>query len=171
MFRQSRSDKVKETAVNASELALLLAQDKRFRKRLLSAIQHGSEVGRRARRETGVMASVRRLAADQSLRAELRGARDDLQQAYGRVEQKRRTRYRLRTLVLGVGLASLAVPQIRARVAALVNGSGSGESTVPPRRLDDLTKEELYRRAQDAEISGRADMSKDELIAALRAKS
>ncbi|HEY7207184.1 MAG TPA: hypothetical protein VH416_03000, partial [Gaiellaceae bacterium] len=66
VFRQSRSDKVKETAVNASELALLLAQDKRFRKRLLSAIQHGSEVGRRARRETGVMASVRRLAADQS---------------------------------------------------------------------------------------------------------
>ena len=34
--------------------------------------------------------------------------------------------------------------------------------------LTDLTKEELYQRAQDAEIAGRSQMSKNELIAALK---
>jgi hypothetical protein len=36
-------------------------------------------------------------------------------------------------------------------------------------RLAELTKEQLYRRAQDAGIQGRGHMSKDELIAALNA--
>ena len=34
--------------------------------------------------------------------------------------------------------------------------------------LDNLTKDELYQRAQAAEIAGRSGMSKDELIRALR---
>ena len=34
--------------------------------------------------------------------------------------------------------------------------------------LDDLTKEELYQRAQEADVPGRGHMSKDELIAALK---
>jgi DNA end-binding protein Ku len=34
--------------------------------------------------------------------------------------------------------------------------------------LEELTKEELYHRAQAADIPGRSEMSKDELIAALR---
>lgn len=33
---------------------------------------------------------------------------------------------------------------------------------------EEWTKEELYDRAQELEIEGRSDMSKDELIAALR---
>ena|SRR5437588_193913 len=37
-----------------------------------------------------------------------------------------------------------------------------------PRALDSLTKEELYHRAQKAEISGRSEMTKDQLIDALR---
>ena len=37
--------------------------------------------------------------------------------------------------------------------------------------LVDLTKEELYQRAQDLDISGRSDMSKDELIDAIRSAS
>ena len=35
-------------------------------------------------------------------------------------------------------------------------------------RLDDLTKEELYHRAQEADIPGRGHMSKDDLINALK---
>jgi len=35
-------------------------------------------------------------------------------------------------------------------------------------QLADLTKEELYHRAQEADIQGRGHMSKDELIAALK---
>jgi hypothetical protein len=34
--------------------------------------------------------------------------------------------------------------------------------------LADLTKEELYQRAQEADIQGRGHMSKDELITALK---
>jgi len=33
-----------------------------------------------------------------------------------------------------------------------------------------LTRDELYERAQEAEIPGRSEMSKDELVEALRAK-
>ncbi|MET0661753.1 MAG: hypothetical protein ABWZ42_01350 [Ilumatobacteraceae bacterium] len=38
-----------------------------------------------------------------------------------------------------------------------------------PARLEDLTKAELYERAQDRDIAGRATMSKPQLIKALRA--
>lgn len=37
--------------------------------------------------------------------------------------------------------------------------------------LEDLTKDELYARAQKAHIPGRSDMTKDELIKALRSAS
>lgn len=37
--------------------------------------------------------------------------------------------------------------------------------------LEDLTKDELYARAQKADIPGRSDMTKDELIKALRSAS
>jgi hemerythrin superfamily protein len=37
--------------------------------------------------------------------------------------------------------------------------------------LVDLTKEELYAKAQELDISGRSDMSKDELVDAIRAAS
>lgn len=42
------------------------------------------------------------------------------------------------------------------------------EGDAPPQGLDALTKEELYERAQEADIAGRSEMSKDELIEALR---
>ena len=37
--------------------------------------------------------------------------------------------------------------------------------------LEDLTKDELYARAQKADIPGRSEMTKDELINALRSAS
>jgi hypothetical protein len=60
---------------------------------------------------------------------------------------------------LGVALAHLA-PRIRAR-----RGDQAGEE----QGLHDLTRDELYERAQAADIQGRSGMSKDELIEALRA--
>jgi hypothetical protein len=35
---------------------------------------------------------------------------------------------------------------------------------------EDWTKEDLYKRAQELDIDGRSDMSKDELISALRSQ-
>ena len=34
--------------------------------------------------------------------------------------------------------------------------------------LDELTKDQLYRRAQKADIAGRSEMTKDELVLALK---
>jgi hypothetical protein len=59
----------------------------------------------------------------------------------------------------------------RAELQGLASSNGQGTGKQRPRALDDLTKEELYARAQDAEVPGRSDMSKEELIAALRSRS
>jgi hypothetical protein len=102
------------------------------------------------------------------------------------VEAKRRSR-RLRTLGLLAGLASLtAVPQVRARLSPLLAKAPTSRddllqlkdklpgttaaSAEPAQPLEELTKEDLYARAQAADVTGRSDMSKEELIAALRAR-
>ncbi|TMM34702.1 MAG: hypothetical protein E6F93_02695 [Actinobacteria bacterium] len=41
----------------------------------------------------------------------------------------------------------------------------------PTNPLEDLTREELYERAQAADIPGRSEMSKQQLVDALRVKS
>ena len=147
--------------MNASELALELARDRRFRKRLLSALEHSSAAHRRVPRRPGLIATVQRLASDRALQGELRKAREDLTQAYARLDAKRRG-HGVRTAALLLGAASAsAAPVLRKRLS---RPSGA------PRNLEELTKDELYARAQAAEIPGRSEMSKDQLVAALRAK-
>jgi hypothetical protein len=77
-------------------------------------------------------------------------------------------------------VASRAVPWVVSKTRpALETGkekAARARAAVPtPRRnepaLDELTKEELYERAQAADIEGRSTMSKDELIRALKARS
>jgi hypothetical protein len=185
MKRRIRIEKLKANALVAFELALQLAQDQEFRKRLSSALEHSKEVRRRASPGRGIAGTARRLAADQALQAELREVRRDLQQAYALADAKRRGA-RLRRITPLAALASLAaVPEVRQRFAALLetasrNGQHlqdiataaiSGKDNGRPSTLEDLTKEELYARAQEAEIAGRSDMSKEELVAALRTMS
>lgn len=188
MSRQSKTDKLKKGAISASALAAHLAQDRRFRERMISALQHGTEAGRRTRRQLGLSGAARRFAADQALHAELKAARRDLERAYARLEAKRRSG-RMRKLFLVAAAGTLAaVPRVRKTVksaatkapegaGAVRDAAGSLGSYVPgrdparPGSLEDLTKDELYARAQDADIPGRSEMSKDQLIAALRSKS
>jgi hypothetical protein len=160
MFRRSRTERVKQSAVNVSELALELARDRRFKKRLLSALDHGTAARRRVPRRPGIVETVQRLASDRALRGELRKAREDLTQAYARLDTKRRS-HRLRTAAVLAGIASAGLPVLKRRLS---------RPTSAPRDLDDLTKDELYARAQAAEIPGRSDMSKEQLVAALRAR-
>jgi hypothetical protein len=169
----------------AFELALELAQDQEFRKRLGSALEHSKEARRRARPGRGITGAARRLAADQALQAELREARKDLQQAYAVVDAKRRGGGLRRITPLAALAALAAVPQVRERISALMaNAARNRENleriasaTIPgrgngrPSTLEALTKEELYARAQEADIPGRSEMSKEELVAALRAKT
>ena len=185
MLGRSRSAKLRKNAIDASELARQLAQDRKFRKRLSSAIGHGVKARRRARRELGVAGTIRRLASDERLLRELRSARDDLQQANRRI--RRRRSHKLRNAALLGSLAGLAaVPQVRQRVTAAVSDEkvrrdamdrlkNLRSSYVPDRggrsgSLKDLSRDELYARAQEADIPGRSEMSKDELVEALRAK-
>lgn len=185
MFGKSKMEKAKEQTRSGSALAKELARDRRFRKSVTLALVHGSRARRLARRRAGLGGTVRTLAADQALRAELKRTRNELQRAYDRLEKKRR-RNRVRTILLVVGAASLAARRdVRNRVSTSIPSfSGQRESfgsttptatSVAPEpapsdaALEDLTKEELYARAQDAKIPGRSEMSKEQLIEALRA--
>jgi hypothetical protein len=192
MFRRSRKDKVMDSATSLSELATKLAGDKKFRKQVRSAVEHGSAVRARTRGSRGVGDAARRFMNDQALQAELRRTRDELENAYSRLGAvQRRGRARRVMLVLGAASAA-AIPQVRSRVRAVVSGAPGGAERVKdfagrardsaagampssgsssPRSLEDLTKEELYARAQEAEIPGRSEMSKEQLITALRAHS
>jgi hypothetical protein len=186
MLRRSKLDTVKGHAGTASELALQLAQDKKFRKQLLSAASHGAAAAQRTRRGFGLLGAITRLATDEKLASELKSARAELQDAYSRLETRRRT-HKSRNLLLLVAAASVAgLPKLRQAAAPvfrktaahrtrLLNAVGrtaeSADAGARPHDLDDLTKDELYQRAQEADIPGRSEMSKDELIAALRRQS
>jgi uncharacterized membrane protein len=91
-------------AATMSELAGQLARDKKFRKHLAGAANHGSRANQLARRQVGSLSLVRRLASDAELRAELQQMAADLEAARRRL-QDTRTRHRLRNTLLVAGLA------------------------------------------------------------------
>jgi hypothetical protein len=166
MFRRSKIEAVKGRAADASAVALQLAQDKKFRKQVISAASHGSAAARRTRRSLGLLGAATRLATDKKLAAELKSARADLQRAYGRLGARapRKRSHKLRNSLVLVAAASVAgVPKIR---EAVISAFKKGRTS--PGNLDDLTKEQLYERAQQADFPGSAGMTKDELVAALR---
>jgi len=69
----------------------------------------------------------------------------------------------MKRLVLGAGTAILLA--VLWRPLSQLVGWARSKAAAP---LDELTKDELYRQAQDADIPGRSEMSKDELVRALR---
>jgi hypothetical protein len=80
------------------------------------------------------------------------------------------------TVVAGF-VASRLAPWAVGRVKPLVDAGRTrmrrrptGEGRRDDRSLEELTKEELYERAQAADIEGRSTMSKDELVRALKAR-
>jgi hypothetical protein len=81
------------------------------------------------------------------------------------------------TVVAGF-VATRVAPWVVGRVRPLIEAGGTRmrrrqapASRGDNRPLEELTKEELYERAQAAEIEGRSTMSKDELVRALKARS
>jgi uncharacterized membrane protein len=100
------------------DLASALAQDKKFRKQLLSAAGHGASARERAYPRRGVIAAGTRLATDEELRDELREMVENLQQAWRRVEKKRSHKLRNTIFVLGIGGIVAGVPQVRRFVMA-----------------------------------------------------
>ncbi|MEE4350246.1 MAG: Rho termination factor N-terminal domain-containing protein [Pacificimonas sp.] len=54
------------------------------------------------------------------------------------------------------------------KAARIANAKASGDVDQDSRPYEERTKEELYDQAQEVGIEGRSDMTKDELIEALR---
>ncbi len=54
------------------------------------------------------------------------------------------------------------------KAARIANTEKSGEKGGKAEKYEERTKEELYEKASEIGIEGRSDMSKDELIEALR---
>lgn len=52
--------------------------------------------------------------------------------------------------------------------ARIANAQAKGNVDHDSRKLEDRTKDELYEQAQEIGIEGRSDMSKDELVDAIR---
>jgi uncharacterized membrane protein len=129
MFGRSKTQAVKEGAASGTDLAVSLAQDKKFRKQLLSAVGHGAAARQRAASRIGLVAAVHRLGTDKELRHELRQMSEGLQNAWTRVEKKRSHKLRNFLLVIGgIGTAVAATrPQARKKVSKL-GGVVGGDS-------------------------------------------
>jgi len=134
MFGRSKTQAVKDNAASGTDLAVSLAQDKRFRKQLLSAMGHGAAARQRAASRIGLVAAVHRLGTDKELRSELRQMTENLQNAWTQVEKKRSRKLRNFLLVVaGIGTAAAAVaPQARKKLTKLsgVVGNGSMPRTI-----------------------------------------
>ncbi len=127
MFRRSRTTVLKEKAASGKDLAVALAQDRKFRKQLLSAIGHGAVARRRAASLVGFVAAVSRLSADQKLRRELLQMMENLQRTVTRAEKTQSHRLRNSVLLAGAGGAvAAAVPQSRAWMSARLSSVGLG---------------------------------------------
>ena len=59
----------------------------------------------------------------------------------------------------------------KSKAAAIANAQANDNVDHDSTPLEDRTKDELYEQAQELDIEGRSDMSKDELIEAIRDKN
>jgi hypothetical protein len=73
-------------------------------------------------------------------------------------------------LLIG-GLIGTAVAVLFRRIAVLDLLRQRARATGQAEHLQTLTKDELYARAQEADIPGRSEMTKDELAKALTARA
>ena len=126
MFKQSKTD-------SARDLAASLVKDKKFRKQLLSAVNHGSQAQRRAARKIGFYAAMLRLKQDPKLRREVNKMVSSLDKAWARVEKKRSHKLRNLLLVVGIGGAAAAAAKTRVHEKLPIGGIGGGTS---PRTID-----------------------------------
>jgi uncharacterized membrane protein len=122
VFRRTKTQALRDSAVSATELAASLARDKKFRKELLSGISHGVIARRRTARRLGFIAAATRIAADLELKNELSKMTRNLERAWGRVEKKRSHKLRNTLIVAGLGAAAAAASQ-RRHLSGMVGGS------------------------------------------------
>ena len=137
MFGRSKTEAVKENVASGADLAAALGKDKKFRKQLAAAIGHGEIARRRARSRIGVVATGKRLAADEELRRNVREMVENLRGAWSRVEKKRSHRLRNTLLVIvgAGGAVAAAGPAVWRRLRGTAPIGGFGQSA--PRVIDE----------------------------------
>jgi uncharacterized membrane protein len=128
MFGQSRTAAMKEQASAASELAAMLARDKKFRRQVSGAAQHGVRAKSRATKSIGMLAVARRLATDAELRAEVQQMTDDVRAAWARLDAKRNKHHSLRNTLLVIAGAGAGLVALRRRGTSIAR---VGEHTAP----------------------------------------
>jgi uncharacterized membrane protein len=133
MFGRTKTEAAKDKVTSGTELAVALAQDKKFRRELMAAIGHGAGARKRATRQFGLIALVTRLARDKELRRQLHEMSGNVQKALTRVEKKRRHRLRNSLIVVGVGgaAAATATPHVRRAVSRRLSGVPTFDGAVP----------------------------------------
>jgi uncharacterized membrane protein len=119
----------KSKASEASTFAASLAKDKKFRKELLSALNHATIARGRAKRKMGFMAVARGLSRDQKLRAELQKMMDSLDKAWSRLEKKRSHKVRNTLLIVG-GLGGAAAVVVKSRAMEKMPIGGTSARTL-----------------------------------------
>jgi uncharacterized membrane protein len=139
MLGRKKTTAVKENVASGADLASVLARDKKFRKQVAAAIGHGESARRRAKSRIGVIATAKRLALDEELRADVRAMAENLRRARARVEKKRSHRLRNTLLVLiggGAAAAAASRPEVRRRIGGAMPTSG-GLGHGAPRTIDE----------------------------------
>lgn len=115
MLTRSKTQVLKDNAVNATEVAAALVKDKKFRKQIASAMAHATIARKRARRRKFALATtIGRLQADPVLRREVRAMVESLEKAIGRVEKKQSHKVR-NSLLVAAGVGGAAATYAHAR--------------------------------------------------------
>jgi uncharacterized membrane protein len=140
VFERTKTQRLRDDAASATELAAALARDKKFRKQLLSAVGHGTIARRQAKRRLGFYAAVNRLASDPKLTGELRKMSKNLEKVWSRVERKRNHKLRNTLLVVGGAgtVIAAAIPLRRKFKSSGVPKGGLGGTS--PRTIEESTE-------------------------------
>ena len=112
--RRTQRDKVRAAVREAVTYIDEVANDKRLRADVRSAMNHGDEARSRIRKDVTGDSIATRLANDRKLRKKVHAMLDDLESAGDRLRRKERHRLRNALLVLGsIGVVAAAVPSVR----------------------------------------------------------
>lgn len=93
---------------------------------------------------------------------------DKDERQYDHVEKSARKRGK--SAALAKEIAARTVNKQRREEGRTPNRTTQGTGN-PNERLEERTKAELYNRAKELDVDGRSDMTKNELIEAIRARS
>ena len=127
--RQATADAVDTIVPYAEELA----EDRKVRERLGSAIGHAAAARQRARNHRGMRGTIMRLSTDRELHAHVAQMLEEVGRLQRRVQKKRSHKLRNTLFVLGGGAAAVAfVPPLRQRFSGLFSEGDSTAGEVRP---------------------------------------